>query len=384
MTREQQVESRPEAPREAPPLTVPFVDLKAQYRRIREEVHRALDAVMEKAAFVLGDAVRDFEAAFAARHGVKHCVAVSSGTSALHAALVAMGIGPGDEVVVPANTFIATAEAVSHCGATPRFADVGEDDYCLDPASLESAITARTKAVIPVHLYGQPAEMDEIVRVAERHGLEILEDCSQAHDAEYRGRKVGTFGRAAAFSFYPSKNLGAYGEAGAVLTNDPALAEKVRMLRDHGGRKKYHHEFVGYNYRMDGFQGAVLGVKLRYLAEWTERRRRAAARYRELLDGLPVRLPREKPHVRHVYHLFVIRVAERDRVAAALNDKGIATGVHYPIPLHLSEAYRELGYREGDFPVAEAASKEILSLPIYPELTDEQMDYVAKCLKEAL
>ena len=363
-------------------MNIPFVDLKAQYRQIKDEVHAALAEVMSNTAFVLGDAVKKFEEAFAAHHGAAHCVAVSSGTSALHVAMLAMGIEPGDEVIVPVNTFIATAEAVSHCGARPVFVDIRDSDYCIDPDKIAQAVTSKTKAVIPVHLFGQPAEMDEVLAAAAQHGLMVLEDCAQAHDAEYKGRKVGTFGVAGAFSFYPGKNLGAYGEGGAVLTNDERPAAKMRMYRDHGSARKYYHDFVGYNYRMHGFQGAVLGVKLGHLVDWTDQRRRAAETYVRVLADMPVGLRPAKTHVRHVYHLFVIRVKDRDKVMAALKDKGVATGIHYPIPLHLTGAYADLGGKKGDFPVAEAAAEEIVSLPMYPELADEMIEYVAACLKE--
>ncbi|MBM4019315.1 MAG: DegT/DnrJ/EryC1/StrS family aminotransferase [Planctomycetes bacterium] len=363
---------------------IPLVDLKTQYMQIRDEIHEALDRVMDSAAFIQGAAVRNFEEAFAAHHGTKHCVATSCGTSALHVALMALGVRPGDEVIVPVNTFIATAEAVSHSGAQPGFVDMFENDYCIDPAKIEQAITPRTKVIIPVHLYGQPAELDEIISIARKHGLAVLEDCAQAHDAEYKGRKVGTFGQAAAFSFYPAKNLGAYGEGGAILTNDDEIARVARMLRDHGSAARYHHDFVGYNYRMHGFQGAVLGVKLKYLTQWTEGRRRAAATYRQALRNLPVGLPSEKAHVRHVYHLFVVRVKDRAKVMNALLQKGVECGIHYPIPLHLSGAYAPLGYKKGDFPVAVAAAAEILSLPMYPELTDGIIEYVTEALRPAL
>ncbi|MGA2265177.1 MAG: DegT/DnrJ/EryC1/StrS family aminotransferase [Phycisphaerae bacterium] len=365
-------------------MNVPFLDLKAQYVQIKDEVHAAMNKVMETSAFVLGEAVKNFEEAFAAHHGAKYCVATSCGTSALHVALLAMGVGPEDEVIVPVNTFIATAEAVSHCGAKPVFVDMDEKDYCIDPQKIARAVTPRTKVVIPVHLYGQPTEMDRILAVAADHGLKVLEDCAQAHDAEYKGRKVGTFGAAGAFSFYPGKNLGAYGEGGAVLTNDGAMAAKIRMLRDHGSAKKYYHDMVGYNYRMHGFQGAVLGVKLKYLVAWTDARRKIAKRYEQLLSADSLLVKPAKPHVRHVYHLFVVQVKHRDRAIEKLKDKGVATGIHYPIPLHLTEAYGDLGYKKGDFPVAEAAADELLSLPMYPELTDEMTDYVAMSLKEAL
>ena len=365
-------------------MNVPFVDLKAQYGQIKNEVHEALMKVMENTAFVLGDAVKSFEAAFAAHHGAKHCVAVSSGTAALHAAMLALGIGRDDEVIVPVNTFIATAEAVSHCGARPVFVDAAEIDYCIDPEKIEAAITAKTKAIVPVHLYGQPAEMDPILAVADRHGLPVVEDCAQAHDAAYNDTKVGTFGRAGAFSFYPGKNLGAYGEGGAVVTDDDELAGRVRMLRDHGSAKKYYHDFVGYNYRMSGFQGAVLGVKMNYLVEWTDQRRSAAAKYREALADLPLVMPPAKDHVRHVYHLFVVCMQDRDAVMAALKDKGVASGIHYPIPLHMTGAYSDLGYKEGDFPVSERLGGQIVSLPMYPELTDEMIEHVAASLGDVV
>lgn len=365
-------------------MNISFVDLKVQYSQIRDEVHAALDEVMESTNFILGEKVERFESAFANHHSAGHCVAVSSGTSALHVALLAMGIKPGDEVIVPVNTFIATAAAVSHCGATPVFVDSCEADYCIDPEGIEAAITPRSKAIIAVHLYGQPAEMETVLAVAAKHRLKVLEDCAQAHDAEYQGRKVGTLGCAGTFSFYPGKNLGAYGEGGAVITNDPDIADKIRVLRDHGSRKKYHHECVGYNYRMHGLQGAVLGVKLKYLAGWTERRRQIAARYSELLSGLPVQIKAPKSHVRHAYHLCVVHVKDRDDVLRALEGNGIACGIHYPIPLHLTRAYEHLGYRKGDFPVSEGHATEILSLPIYPEMTDEMVGYVCTALASAL
>jgi dTDP-4-amino-4,6-dideoxygalactose transaminase len=371
-------------PSEAVPARIPFLDLQAQYRAIKDEVRAALDQVMESSAFVLGEAVKSFEEAFAAHHGARHCVATSCGTSALHVALLAMGIRPGDEVIVPVNTFIATAEAVSHCGARPVFVDMRDEDSCIDPENITRAVTPRTRAVIPVHLYGQPAEMDPILEVARQRDLFVLEDCAQAHDAEYRGRKVGTFGAAGAFSFYPGKNLGAYGEGGAVITNDDLLAARARMLRDHGSSRKYAHDVIGYNYRMHGFQGAVLTVKMRYLTAWTDARRRAAATYHRVLEGHPLELRAAKPHVRHVYHLFVVRVPDRDRVAVALKEKGVSSGIHYPVPLHLTGAYASLGHRQGDFPAAEGAAGQILSLPMYPELTDEMIEQVGRALREIL
>jgi dTDP-4-amino-4,6-dideoxygalactose transaminase len=362
---------------------VPMVDLKAQYEPLKDEIHAALDAVMESSAFILGKAVEDFEKAFAAHHHAKHCVATSCGTSAVHVALMTMGVKAGDEVIVPANTFIATAAAVSHCGATPVFVDMRAQDFCMDPKRILAAITPRTKVVIPVHLYGQPAEMDEICRIAQKHNLKVLEDSCQAHDAQYRGKMVGTIGEAAAFSFYPGKNLGAYGEGGALLTNDDEIARAARMLRDHGSAKRYHHDIVGYNYRMHGFQGAVLGIKLKHLRDWTDRRRWAAGEYRKALAGANLTLPIEKEHVRHAYHLFVVRVKDRAKAGAALTENGIAWGIHYPIPVHLTGAYAHLGYKKGDFPVTEAAADEILSIPLYPELTDEIVARVSSTLERA-
>ncbi len=362
-------------------MKVPFLDLKAQYLQIKDEVHAALDHVMETSAFVQGEAVRHFEELFAAHHGARFCIATSSGTSALHVALLAMGVGAGDEVIVPVNTFIATAEAVSYCGARPVFVDMAAADHNIDPALIEQAITPRTKAIIPVHLFGQPARMDTIAAIARRHGLGLLEDCAQSHDAEFGGRKVGTFGHGGAFSFYPGKNLGSYGEGGAVVTNDEQLAASMRMLHDHGSSRKYYHDVVGYNYRMQGFQGAVLGVKMKHLVAWTEARRAVARRYQQALSGLPVVVQPEQPGVRHVYHQMVIRVPNRDAVMREMEARGVGVGIHYPIPLHLAGAYASLGYRAGDFPAAEAAAAEILSLPIYPELTPEQIDYVVASLK---
>jgi dTDP-4-amino-4,6-dideoxygalactose transaminase len=361
---------------------VPFVDLKTQYLQIKDEIRAALDIVLENTSFILGKQVEDFEKAFAAHHGAKHCVATACGTSALHVALMAAGIKPGDEVIVPANTFIATAEAVSHCGARPVFVDCSAKDFNIDSSKISVAVTAKTKAIIPVHLYGQPAEMDEVLKVAKQHNLKVVEDCCQAHDAHYRNKMVGTFADGGAFSFYPGKNLGAYGEGGAFLTNDDAAASLARMVRSHGSAKRYHHDIVGYNYRMHGFQGAVLGVKLKYLKGWTDNRRRVAAKYRELLAGTNLRLPDEKEYVRHVYHLFVIRVKDRAKVMTALTENGIESGIHYPVPLHLTPAYANLGYKKGAFPVTEAAAEEILSLPMFPEMTSEQITRVASCLKK--
>ena len=300
-------------------------------------------------------------------------------------ALWGLGVGAGNEVIIPVNTFIATAWGATLCGATPVFVDCEHDSYNIDPELVEAKITPRTKAIVAVHLYGQPADMDRLRTVANTHNLYLVEDCAQSHFAEYKGRRAGSLSHASSFSFYPGKNLGAYGEGGAVATNDAALARKFRMMRDHGSERKYHHEIYGHNYRMEGIQGAVLGVKLKYLAAWTQARRRVAARYNDLLKGVPgVITPKEMPYAKHVYHLYVIRVQRRDELQKHLEAKGVSTGLHYPIPLHRQKAFEGLGYKEGDFPVAERLANEILSLPMFPELTDEQIDYVSASIKEFL
>ncbi|MHC4249561.1 MAG: DegT/DnrJ/EryC1/StrS family aminotransferase [Planctomycetota bacterium] len=362
-------------------MRVPFLDLKAQYESIREEIDEAVRSVIERTAFAGGPFVAEFERDFAAAVGVAHAVGVSSGTSALWLALVGLGVGAGDEVITVPSTFIATAEAVSFAGATPVFVDIDETTYTMDPALLERAITPRTKAVMPVHLFGQTADMDPIMEVARAHGLLVIEDAAQAHGAAYRGLPAGSIGDAGAFSFYPGKNLGAYGEAGAVVTNDSLLAERVRMLRDHGQERKYSHRMVGWNARMDGIQGAVLGVKLRHLDDWNEARRANARLYAEALSGAGgVALPAEARGRRHVYHVFAARVPGRDAMLECLKARDIHCGIHYPVPVHLQEAYRGLGLGTGAFPVAERCAEEFLSLPMYPELTPEQIGFVAEAL----
>ncbi|MHC5053297.1 MAG: DegT/DnrJ/EryC1/StrS family aminotransferase [Planctomycetota bacterium] len=366
-------------------MRVPFLDLKAQYESIREEIDEAVRSVIERTAFAGGPFVAEFERDFAAAVGAAHAVGVSSGTSALWLALVGLGVGAGDEVITVPSTFIATAEAVSFAGATPVFVDIDETTYTMDPALVERAITPRTKAVIPVHLFGQTADMDPIMEVARAHGLAVIEDAAQAHGAAYRGLPAGSMGDAAAFSFYPGKNLGAYGEAGAVVTNDAGLAERVRMLRDHGQERKYSHRMVGWNARMDGIQGAVLGVKLRHLDDWNEARRANARRYAEALSGAGgVALPAEAPGRRHVYHVFAARVPGRDAMLEWLKARDIHCGIHYPVPVHLQEAYRGLGLARGAFPVAERCAEEFLSLPMYAELSAEQIGFVAEELTRAL
>ena len=348
--------------------SVPFVDLSAQLHDIYNDIDNALTEVIQSSAFILGPKVEQFEEQFADFCGAEYCVGVSSGTAALRLSLLALGIGGGDEVITVPNTFAATCEAICHTGAKPVFVDVDERTLNIDVSKIEAAVTPRTKAIIPVHLCGQPADMDAIVRIARRHGLYLIEDACQAHGAEYKGRRVGSIGDVGCFSFYPSKNLGAFGDAGAVVTNDTEIFKKVRMLRDHGTSDKYHHELVGYNSRLSSLQAAVLLAKLPFLAEWNERRRRNAALYNEALKGLDLTLPFEPDWAKSVYHLYVIRTTRRDELRKHLASHGISTGLHYPVPLHLQRAFAHLGYKEGDFPVAEMLANEILSLPMFPEL----------------
>jgi dTDP-4-amino-4,6-dideoxygalactose transaminase len=366
-------------------MKVPFLDLKAQYSSIKPEIQSALNQVLDNTAFAGGPFVAQFEKEFAAFCGTKHAVGVGSGTDALWAALVAMGVGPGDEVITVPDTFIATAEAISFCGARPVFVDVEEITYNMDPARLEAAITPKTKAIIPVHLFGQMADMDPILEIARKRGLYVIEDAAQAHGAEHKGKKAGSIGDVGCFSFYPGKNLGAYGEAGAVVTNNDQLADKMRMFRDHGQPKKYYHDMIGWNARMDGFQGAVLSVKLKHIDAWNEARRTNARLYTQLFAGASgLVAPREADYAKHVYHIYAIRVRNRDAFMAGLGEKDIATGIHYPVPLHLTGAYRFLGYKAGDFPVAERCANEFVSLPMFPELTAEQINYVGKEVKAFL
>jgi dTDP-4-amino-4,6-dideoxygalactose transaminase len=361
---------------------IPFVDLKAQYHSIKPEIDTAVMRVLESTQFVLGGEVAAFENEFAAYCGGKHAIAVNSGTSALHLALLAAGIGAGDEVITVPFTFVATAAAIHYSGATPVFVDVNLDSYTMDPAQIERAITPRTKAILPVHLYGQPADMAPIMDLAERHKLIVIEDAAQAHGAEYTGRRVGSIGHLGCFSFYPGKNLGAYGEGGAVVTNNDDYAHAIRMLRDWGAEKKYHHVLKGYNYRMEGIQGAILRVKLGHLEAWTEARRAHAERYDELLMFPGVETPKTMPYARHVYHVYAIRVKNREAVQQSLNAKGVQTGIHYPIPVHLQPAYADSRYKEGDFPNSELAANEVLSLPMFAELTDEQIQMVVAAVRE--
>src|SRR5713226_4822368 len=349
---------------------LPLVDLKAQHSAIAAEVQAALERVMANTDFILGADVAEFESEFAGYCGADHCVGLDSGMSALELGMRAMGIGPGDEVITPAGSFIASSSAISFTGATPVWIDVDPHTYNIDPDLIEAAITPRTKAIMVVHLYGQPADMDRVLEIAKRHGLPVIEDACQSHGARYKGRRTGSMGAFAAFSFYPSKNLGAYGDAGALTTNDAALAEKVRMMRNYGQRAKYDHVYLAWNRRLDTLQAAVLRVKLRHLDEWNQARKRIASLYGELLAGTEATLPRTAAGAEHVYHLFVIQVDERQRVQEELTARGISTGIHYPVPIHLQEAYRDRGAKPGSFPVTEAAAGRVLSLPMYPEISE--------------
>lgn len=366
-------------------MNIPFLDLKAQNSALKQEILPVWAEILDAAAFIGGKYVKAFEEEFAAITHTKYCVALNSGTDALRFIFIALGLRPGDEVLTVPNTFIATTEAISQAGGSPVFVDIDPETYTLDPEKLEAAITPRTRGIVPVHLYGQPAEMDAITAIAKKHNLWVVEDACQAHLAEYQGRPAGSLGRAAAFSFYPGKNLGACGDAGAVTTDDPELAATIAMLRDHGQSRKYYHAMEGYNGRCDALQAAALSVKLKHLPLWTEARRKHAQRYRELLQDIPgLALPRTAPGNLPVYHLFVVQVDNRDLVMQALAEKGITTGLHYPLPLHRQEAYAHLHLPAGSFPVAEACAERLLSLPLYPELTEEQIVFVCDSIKEIL
>jgi len=366
-------------------MKVPFLDLKAHHAALIDKLDRAIREVIESGAFAGGPFMKRFEEEFAAYCGSPYSIGVGNGTDALWLTLLALGIGEGNEVITAPNTFIATVEAIIHCKAEPVFVDVDENTFTMDPMELEKNLTAKTKAIIPVHLFGQPADMDPILEFARAHGLFVIEDAAQAHGAEYKGRKAGTMGDAGCFSFYPGKNLGAFGEAGAVVTNNADLRKKIQALRDHGQVRKYHHALFGWNCRMDGIQAAVLSVKLRHLEEGNLLRREHALQYNEAFAGIDgVATPFEADYARHVYHIYAIRVQEREEVRRRLEENGIGCGVHYPIPIHLQEACRSLGYTKGAFPVAEDLAKEFLSLPMFPELTEEQIEYVARCVSETV
>ena len=399
-------------------MRVPLVDLKVQYLSIKDEIDRAIRRVIDNTSFIGGDDVREFEESFADYCNTKHCIGVGNGTDALYLALRCLGITAGDEVITVSNTFIATTEAISMVGAKPVFVDIDEKTFNIDPLKLENLLKDKVekkdhkiKAIIPVHLYGQPCDMAPILRIAKRYDLKVIEDAAQAHGALYAfsretvnqekktekssvttnqslSRRIGSIGDVGCFSFYPGKNLGAYGDGGAIVTNDDDLAQKMRMFANHGRKKKYEHECEGANSRLDTIQAAILNVKLKYLEAWTEKRRQNAEIYKEILSDKFISNfaihPFEAGNVRHVYHLYVVRVDHRKIIRNRLNEKGISTGIHYPTPLHLSRAYKYLNYKQGDFPITEKASKEILSLPMYPELTSNQIQYICDCLCDSI
>ncbi len=365
-------------------MQVPYFDLKAQYRELREEFLAALDRVCQNSSFILGEEVERFEQEFAEYCQVKHCVALNTGTSALHLGLLAVGVKDGNEVITSANTFIATAEAISYTGAKPVFVDIDAQTANISPLLIEQAITPRTKAIVPVHLYGRPAQMDAILKIAESHHLALIEDACQAHGARFGATRIGGFGKAAAFSFYPGKNLGAYGEGGALTTNDDQVAQFCRAMRDHGQVSRYFHDYVGYNYRMDGFQGAVLRVKLRHLPAWTRKRQEVAALYRQILAASCAEFPQDSGDAESVYHLFVVWADNRDAVRKALEARGVHTAIHYPRPLHLQKAYAFLGHSRGSFPHTERACDRVFSMPLFPEMTSEQARYAAETVAEVL
>jgi dTDP-4-amino-4,6-dideoxygalactose transaminase len=367
-----------------PKATIPVLDLGAQYRELRDELLEALVEVSDGGTYVLGPRVAEFETQFASFVGARHCIGVNSGTSALHLALICAGVGTGDEVITVPMTFIATSWAITYNQAVPVFVDVDRATCLMDPAQVEKRITSRTKAILPVHLYGQPADLSPLLELGRRYGIPVIEDAAQAHGARYEEHGAGSIGLCGCFSFYPGKNLGASGEAGAIVTNDDGLADRLRALRDHAQSQRYHHDEIGFNYRMDAFQGAILGIKLRHLERWTEGRRRLAARYLAHLKGLPLVLPVEAEGRRHVWHLFVVRHPERERLRHELHERGIQTGLHYPIPVHLQKAYAHLGYQAGDFPVAEQVGRECITLPLFPEMTDSQQDRVIEALSDIL
>jgi dTDP-4-amino-4,6-dideoxygalactose transaminase len=365
-------------------MAVPLLDLRAQYRSIKPQIDQAVMEVLESGQFILGPAVERFETAFAAFCGTDHAIGVNSGTSALHLALLAAGVRPGDEVITVSMTFVATVAAILYTGARPVFVDVDPVTHLMDPDLIEAAITPRTKAILPVHLHGLMADMDAINRIAEAHGLMIIEDAAQAHGAELKGKRAGSLGRLGCFSFYPGKNLGAVGEGGAVVTNDPELAKTIRMLRDWGQAERYHHVLQGFNFRMEASQAAVLDVKLPHLEAWTVARRGHAALYSERLSTAGILLPVEPQGRRHVYHVYAARFADRENVRRKLAENGVATGIHYPVPVHLQPAYAGLGGRHGDFPVTERAAREFLSLPLFPEMSEEQVEAVVGAVHDAL
>lgn len=356
---------------------IPIVDLKRQYLSIKQEIDEAILKTLENSSFILGPDVAAFEKEFAAYSGAEHGIGVNSGTSALHLALLAAGVGPGDEVITVPFTFVATAAAIRYTGARPVFVDIDPVSFTMDPALIERAITPRTKVILPVHLYGQCADMDPILAIARRHNLTVIEDAAQAHAAEYKGRRAGSMGDLACFSFYPGKNLGAFGEGGLITTNNAQYAESIKMMRDWGQSKRYYHDVIGFNYRLEGIQGAILRVKLRHLDEWTSIRRRSAALYDELLAGSEVVTPRQMPYAHHVYHCYVVRTRERQHLMDVLSAAGVQSGIHYPIPVHLQKVHADLGYHAGDFPHSETVANEVLSIPMHGDLTEQDVRAVA-------
>ena len=363
---------------------IPLVNLKRQYNQIRTEVLAAVEEALASTAFIGGPKLKAFEADFARLTGAVFGVGASSGTSALHLALCMLDLKPGDEVLTVPNTFIATAEAIGYTGAAVKFVDIDEKTYNIDPELLRAAITEKTKAVVPVHLYGQPADIEQIEQIARERNIKVVYDAAQAHLATFNGEPLGKFGACVCYSFYPGKNLGAYGDGGMVTTNTQAFAEKMEMLANHGRSTKYEHIYEGYNYRLHEVQAAILGVKLKYIEKWTEQRRAIAARYNELLKDTGCVLPFVDKRARHVYHMYVVRVPHRDEVLAAMAKKEVFGGIHYPLPLHLQPAYKHLGYKEGDFPISESCSRDILSLPMFPEMTEKEVLTVTEVFKEAL
>ena len=364
-------------------MPIPLIDLQAQYNSIKDEIETEVLSVLRSGRYILGPKVEEFEKAVADYCGVKYAVGVANGTDALVLSLDALGVGPGDEVITSPFTFYASAESISRLGAKPVFADIDPLTYNIAAEQVEAKITLKTKAIIPVHIFGQPAEMDKINQVAQKHGIRVVEDACQAIGAQYRGRKVGSLADAACFSFFPSKNLGGAGDGGIVVTNDEALANRVRMLRQHGSSAKYYHSMVGYNSRLDALQAAILLVKLKYIDQWNNERRQNAYRYNKLFEDSSIITPTELDYVKHVYHLYIIRVQNRYKIESALKERGIGHGVYYPVPLHLQEVYKGLGYNEGDLPVSEAASRETLALPLYPELSSGNIEEIADLVKRA-
>lgn len=361
---------------------ISLVDLKAQYKTIKPEINSAIKNILESTHFILGEEVEDFEKKFAKYSDSKYGIGVGSGLNALELGMRALGIGKGDEVLTPVNSFIASSSAISFTGAKPVLVDCDENSFNIDPKRVEEKITKKTKAIMPVHLYGRPAEMDQILKIAKKHNLMVFEDACQAHGAKYKGKRVGSLGNFGAFSFYPGKNLGAYGDGGMVTTNDSKLAEKISQMRNYGQTVKYHHDYLAWNSRLDSIQAAILEVKLKNLDKWNKSRKKVAQIYNKLLKGLPIIAPSIPEESDHVFHLYVIRFEKRDDLAQYLTTKGIATGLHYPIPIHLQKAYKDLGHKKGDFPISEKLASEILSLPIYPELKDSQVEFISENIKK--